>query len=153
MISWKMILKNSKIENATSFEELKRILAEEEIQFSSEATYTKDGKDIAPKGAIEGKLWKPEYIDLVEDKMRQVLKQDFNKIRNPMYEFRIAIHNVFRKYTRTGGLRNKAIALWMEDDEFVEKEKQVKLLHKKWHDSLFRKPDGRMAPYRDGENR
>ena len=122
-MSWKNILKNSKIENATSFEELKRILAEEEIRFSNEATYTKDGKDIGPKGAIEGKLWKPEYIDLVENKMRQVLKQEWADDN----KFRTAMNNVFRKYTRTGGLRDKAIALWMEDDEFVEKVKHEAL--------------------------
>ena len=119
-MSWKKILKNSKIESASSFEELKRILEEEEIRFGSEATNTdKDGKDISPKGAIEGKLWKPEYIDRIEIKMRNVLKQDWDNEN----QFTNALNNLFRKYTRTGGLRDKAVALWLEDDEFVKKVK------------------------------
>ena len=123
MIWQDILMKNSKIESASSFEELKRILAEEEIRFSSEATYTKDGKDISPQGAAEGKLWKPEYIDRIQNKMRQVLKQEWANDD----KFRTAIWNVFRQYTRTGGLRDKAIALWLEDDEFVEKVKHEAL--------------------------
>ena len=123
-MSWKKILKNSKIESASSFEELKRILEEEEIRFGSEDTNTdKDGKDIYPKGAIEGKLWKPEYIDRIEIKMRNVLKQDWDNEN----QFTNALNNLFRKYTRTGGLRDKAVALWLEDDEFVKKIKHEAL--------------------------
>ena len=75
MIWQDILMKNSKIESASSFEELKRILAEEEIRFSSEATYTKDGKDISPQGAAEGKLWKPEYIDRIENEATQKFEQ------------------------------------------------------------------------------